>query len=452
MNDRAGTASPSEIGPRILLAVFLLITAVGLWATGRLQPQPVPDTPGYADFPFDSPAAALNHIRTPGYPLFLRAVKPLAGDWKAVPVAQLLVYSAAVVLFFRSLHGWTTRWGRPVIAGSLLAANILWGYIDWISTETLAAAAGITTVSLLLARSAGTAGRGNLAGVAAAVAAGWLIRPAYLFLVPLVPVLGALLSGAFATGRAKREFLILALTTVIPVVAWCTLRQVVVGRFGIVSFGGYNLIGVAGQFLDAEGVQALSPDLKPIAEAALERREAVTFAGPDLPESQRLNYDRIEWRYDDTIWRVFTPAAEQVVGREPVAVNSALKRLAIEILRQHPRDYAIWLAKATRQGVRKLVADWVLNPVGLAAILLLITCQVLVTARCGTSPSLVDGRPSPAAVLLLTAVVYAAVNLAVVIPVCPPLGRMTDAAGVLLATPVVAALCDRIGRWRARGR
>ena len=85
----------------------------------------------------------------------------------------------------------------------------------------------------------------------------------------------------------------------------------------------------------------------------------------------------------------------------------------------------------------------------LGALFLLISTQILTTIRrCSATSDAVS--PSPTAILFLIATVYTAMTLAVVIPVCPPLGRMTDAAAVLLGAPLAAALCDRVRRLRAR--
>jgi hypothetical protein len=290
----------------------------------------------------------------------------------------------------------------------------------------------------------------TLLAVALSSAAAWLVRPAYAFLIPLVPILGALLARSLrrlchARGWC-REFLLLALATALPFLAWSALRATVVGRFGIVSFGGYNLVGIAGQFLDEEVAAALPPDLQPLARAAIAERTQVAFGGPDLPDSQRLNYDRMEWRYDDTIWKVFTPAAQAHFGDDHAKLNSQLKRLALEIIRLRPVEYAVWIAKATRQGMRKLVSDFVLNPAYLAALLLLVAAQIAVTVRGPTNAC--ETLPNPAAILFLAATLYAAASLALVIVVCPPFGRMTDAAAVLLSGPLLAGLCDRMGQLR----
>jgi hypothetical protein len=428
----------------------MAVAAGVLFRLGSFTPVEVPDTAGYVEFPFNSLSAALSHYRTPGYPLFLRLLRPLSENWRIVPTVQFLLYCLATAMFFRSLQNLTDRWTGAFIAGSLLATNILFGYVNWLSTEALAATLGVMTAALLLSRITATGGQRvrNAVAIAAVVAAAWLVRPASLFLVGFVPVVGTLLAMAHRRERATglwHEALILTLAVVLPVVAYCGLRWNVVGRFGIVSFGGYNLIGIAGQFLDDDVARQLPDDLQPLAAAALQRRSRFPFS-----EAERLLYDRMESRYDDTIWNVFTPAARDLFGDDHRRLNSELKRLAVEIIKVRPRDYAVWLAKATRQGVRKLVSDFVLNPASLAMLLTVIVLQVTATVK---------DRPGPAdecaiasritATLFLVAILYAAASLIVVIIVCPPLGRMTDAAAVLLGAPLMAAIADR---WQALRR
>jgi hypothetical protein len=421
-----------------------MVATAALAMTGRLQPQIVNDTASFVEFPLDSLEQALSHHRTPGYPLFLCCLRPFGADWTIVPAAQFGLFVLAAWIFGRGVQRISNSLSAAFVAGSLLASNLIWIYVPTIATDSLTAAAGVAAVGFLLWReSTPGSSRWLLIGSTLTIAAAWLIRPAGLFLVVLIPFLGVFLHRVLRAAshrRGTREFLLLSVLAIAPVLAWCGIRLAVVGRFGVVSFGGYNLIGIAGQFLDKDVEQRLPADLQPIASKAIELRKTIQFAGPGLPESERLNYDRMEWRYDNTIWNVFTPAAEEALhGHENRELNSTLKRLATEIIKLRPREYATWIGKAVRQGTKKLVSDAVLNPVNLAALFVLLALQACVMWR-GT---VVPRDLAAPAVLLMLAVAYVAANLAVVIPVCPPLGRMTDAAGVLISAPLLAAVCDR---------
>ncbi len=432
-----------------LVILFVQIFVVGIWlsATGRFAPVIVNDTIGYSNFPFHSMEAALDHIRTPGYPIFLQLNRLFAEGFNSVPLAHYVVYLVATLIFFIGV--WKVTASRVIAcasASTLLYSRVLHGYVDTIAADTVAAAAGIAVCGLALWRITETK-RWLTGCLVVATAIGWFIRPSYLFLISLVPMLTWLIHSAVPTtgNRSTWRNVLLALCiTAGPVLAYSSLRYCVVGRFGIVSFGGYNQVGIAGQFLRQDDLNQLSPDLRPTAETVLQYR-----ASGELPPGQydnlpQMNYMRLEDRYDITIWHEFSPAAEDHVGHDARAVNTLLRRLGTELIYLHPREYVVWLAKAVRQAAKKVLWDAADNPVNLALLFMALVrvCRpgFLVKRRCNCE-SVIQISPQ---VLLLLALTYLVFSLAVVIPICPPLGRFTDAAAVMLTSPLAAWLC---GNW-----
>ena len=439
----------------ILLCSQMLGIGIFLWAVGKLIPVYKPDTPGYTLFPFSSWTESLSNPRTPGYPLFLRVVACITPDYSAAPFMQFLAYCFGVILFNRGLrHVCPGEWRRTAISSSLLYSNILHGYVQDLTTDTLAAASGIGVAGLLLGRQTNpTRCWQALTAISLATFLTCLIRPAYLFLVVFVPLTGVFLS-MIRLGRAdttkrngKKAFVELLPVTLVPLLAYCLLRWCVVGQFGLVSFGGYNLIGLSGQWLDEKVLPELPVASRPLAERALKRQRLVREQTLDAHVGDRMNYTTLEMRYDETIWHVFQPAAEELYGADNRRINTELRRLATALVLARPKLYALWLAKSVRQAVRIVVSDLVTNPVYL---LLTITC-VLAQIASNLAPSVARPQPrtvepdraSPDGSLFLLAVPYAALQLLLVILVCPPLGRMSDAAAVLLPTILMSFLVHR---------
>jgi hypothetical protein len=422
---------------------------VGTWlgATGRFQPKAVHDTPTYDAFPWQSWTAALSYHRTPAYPAFLRLCGLFAQEHGGVPAAHFALYSVAVLILFLGIGRVTSSHSTACAGASiLLYSRILHGYVDLVATETIAAAVGIAVCGFVLWRIAG-GGAIVATCLALAVAAGWWIRPAYLFLVPLVPALTWLLYPLRLDARTRsrwREMAIVLALSVGPVAGYSLLRYCVVGRLGVVSYGGYAQIGVCGQFLDEADVVRLPADLQPVARSALDRLSSGTLPTRPLDGEARLHYLRMEQRYDVTLWHQFVPAAEQSLGADSLAVDAVLRRLAIELIRLHPGEYAVWIAKATRQSVKKVLWDFADNPVTLALLLaaIPIVCRPRFIDRVRSGA--VDRTAGAAWILLVVGALYLVLNLAVVIPVCPPLGRFTDAAAVLLAVPLAVWLYGQI--------
>jgi hypothetical protein len=434
------------------LGLLVQIVVVGLWLgfQGRLGPRIVPDTPGYENYPWNSLTGILSDMRTPTYPAFLKLASLFGRDHRAVPLLQFLCFCAAVLFFYRAYGKFVgDHWLSFAAASALLYSNILLGYVDTVATDTLAAATGIAVCAALLRlRQAGRIL--NVSGLAALVLLGCLTRPAYLFLVPLSPLLAAALptppEGVARPSRWKFAAGVAAMT-ILPLVMYCGLRWTVTGQFGLVAFGGYNLVGVSGQFLRTEDAPRLAEDLRPIAQSVLSMRESGALPRSPFEKEPPLHYLRMETGYDITIWSEFVPAAKQHGADSALTTNRNLSRIGKSLVLLHPRDYAIWIMKATRQAVKKLAWDLFDNVAYLGATLLLIAGFVFRSLGLGGFKS--DAATSQTLVLWtlgLIVVCYAALSLAIVIPVCPPLGRMTDAAGVFLGCPLFVALACLLRR------
>jgi hypothetical protein len=326
------------------------------------------------------------------------------------------------------------------------------GYVATLATDTTAAALGLATCgALLLWTSAGGRSFWWAVLLGGLVVAAWLVRPTMLSLLPFVCLCGPLLElrrlGRSATpGQLANRFALCAMVTAVPVLAWCGVRYTVVGKFGIVSFGGYNLIGLAGQLLDEPMVPQLPEDLQPLARAALQRRSELPRELIALAETPVLRYSRIEANYDQMIWQCFVPAAEELYGRDAVVINSRLKDLGLAIIRLRPTWYATWILRAGGQAVRGAAQELAANPASCAITVLAVLATIAVIVQRWRDPRVIvmDEGATPVSLIFVLATCYAACNLALVIPVCPPIGRMTASACVLFPALAGALFVDRV--------
>jgi hypothetical protein len=285
--------------------------------------------------------------------------------------------------------------------------------------------------------------------------AAYQVRPAYLFLPLLTPVLGLLLAALVDQRRGekrdrRRMGLALCAASILPLLAFCLFRWAVVGQFALVSFGGHNFAGLVGQFLGEEQVKELPDELRPLARAALERQRKVLPGEPVWSGENPLSYTEIESRWDRSTWEVYVPAAQQIYADDKQQINSRLSELAIAIVRARPGFYAVWLAKAFCQGARLIVAELFLNPVYLLLLICLMAAHARHVAQRLRSrielPDLDTEYFTTVNSLLLVAISFAAAKLLLVIITTPPQGRFMDAAGVFLPTVAAAALANRVER------
>lgn len=448
---------------RILQRPFFWLAAQGcfvlfiLWYLGKLTPVIANDTDGYANFPFHSLTAALSQTRTAGYPIFLYVANLFSSEHRAVPVLHFLVHFGAVSVFYAALRSQIhSQWIAMIMAGSLLYSNLLFRYLAVVSPDTLACSMAILNIACLFLVIQSPRKAVFWLGLMISLFATYQLRPAYLFLVPLVPMLGVVL--LWLRGQIDKQLLRkikvgLVLAGVLPLLGFCCVRWHYVGHFGLVSFGGTQLIGVTGQFLTGEMIHQLPKELHTLAQNAHEKKQKLI----DNPNSQQdrnpLAYSTIESNCDTAIYHVFIPAAQELYGDDSKLINHRLSQLATAILRARPQLYALWLAKAFRQGIGKIVTEFVMNLINLAVVCLLLVAegwyvfQRRLLQENGIDHLLKqvsDRYFIPMHVLGVVAVVFAISKLVLVMLVAPPFDRYMDAAGIFLPVVAVAILCYRI--------
>ncbi|MEZ6057217.1 MAG: hypothetical protein R3C01_10990 [Planctomycetaceae bacterium] len=339
---------------RIVLLLVPWLILGWLSFSGRLSPTYEPDSASYTNFDWSSLDISLTRIRTCGYPLFLRWCALFGEGERAVPFMQ---WAAAM------LAAWCLYWGlcqvgyrfdvAAVCATTAMLSRGLLDYSQLVLSESLAVSLLIACSGCFLATLATGRRIGAWTSLMLLTVAAWQTRPACLFLVVLWPVLGLLLDKLVLrrdeTWRQRwRRMLGYVAITWTPLLAFCTLRLVVVGHFGVVSFTGYHTIGIAGQFLDAPLLADLSPEVKPIAQEILNRRKLIEFAPPN-------DFLSMESMFDPTVYRLAIPAANASHPHDPVALDNSLMRLSLEVFRERPGPYLRWLRWNARHAVQRII-------------------------------------------------------------------------------------------------
>lgn len=445
-----------------LQAVALLLC---MQVTGRLQPEVVPDTPTYVDFPLDDPQAAAIHIRTYGYPLFLQ-LDPTA-DHRWTPTLHVVVHVASVFAIWAAL----LRWNFPPLAATVVVSGLLWSltlmrYGQMLTPDSLAHSLALLSIALLLILITASSRRWWWCLLAVTIVATYQCRPAYVFLVPWIPLLGTALAWWRSVGPDRTAVLTvstglrwlgaLSLVTAAPLLLFCTYRYVLVGHFGLVAFGGYNSAGTICQFLEEEDIPRLPADLRELAKRGIVLRQQV-YAERNLPLDVTTSYITIERRFDASTWGTWVQAARSIWPDEPLLVNRRLAELARHTAWLHKKSYAIWLVKAAARGCYLMAAEWTLNGFVLVMLLawLALHLERAYREKLAATPSAAnaaacssDIQPIDVTVLpLLIGVSFAVTKLMLVILTTPPLGRFVDPAAVWLPA-ILAAIVSR--QWLGR--
>lgn len=452
------------------LAWFLLQCAVvgtALGLAGRLSPVRVPDTASYEEFSFASWHDALSAQRTLGYPVFLRLTGGLDRAQRLTPAVHVLLQAAAVGVLWRALAalGWSA-WPSMIVASSLLYTNVFLRYVHTLTPDCLAASCAIAAAGGLLLIVAHPNRVRNWLLLAAMVLGTYQLRPAYLFVPLLVPMLGGALYWlrADAPRRVVRSMALLAglaAVSVVPLVAFALVRLWVVGQFGPVAFGGISVAGVVSSFVTPQDVERMPVSVQPLARAIAQLRQAQAAASPDFPVGPTRSYMGIEGQFDASAWEVCVPAARAQCGAGWPEINRGLMEYAAAVIRCRPGAYANWLAKAFVRGWYMIVSELIMNPLYLAVMLLLCGMQAVIVVQVRRSPAHVT-RTLPDRsfwefnTIALVALSFAGAKVLFVILTTPPLGRFMDAAGMFLPLVLVqvgvhrAELIRRLKESRAR--
>jgi hypothetical protein len=311
-------------------------------------------------------------------------------------------------------------------------------------TDSLGRSAAIASVAMLFWASAERARFLPWAGLAIALALTYHIRPVYLFLLPLVPCLGfALLRIRCAwVGRPFRWFRHVALLcglSVLPYLAFCLVRLVVVGHFGLVSFAGANLIGITVELLDHDMIENRLPESwRPFARELLLERERVGQPSPFKAEGIDVSI----WRrnYPTNCWDVGYAAAERVYGNDPVVINNKLSGVSKALILASQGKYLRFLVYNIRDGVSRVIGrGWFLPAIGVLALATFFLRVMLVPSRPSERLALPE-NPNPGIMhaLILAAVMFAAGKLLLVSLVEVHVPRYTFAARVFF--PAVFSL------------
>lgn len=337
--------------PGFWLAAIALLAAGLLWRLGRLAPHLMVDSTGYLEYDFSSLRAALSDFRTFGYPLFLNAV----GRTELVPLAQFAAAALAVWSFYAGLtcagyRRWTALW----CAATLLFGRAIVDLGHFVVSDSLAISLAIAGAGFFLRVVSDRGGATAWTAFVALTFLAWQVRPACLFLIPLWPIAGFVLRWCLLgreeglSTQARRAGRI-AIATILPFLAFCTFRWFVVGHWGLVSFGGYNVVGVAGQIVDEELVPELPADLQPLGDRIVRERRLIE-AGDAGGE-----FLTMEARFNATVWQVAVPAAEELTDGDPVSVNRLLTRFSREVIQKRPRRYLDWLFANANHARQQLI-------------------------------------------------------------------------------------------------
>jgi len=425
--------------PRFWLAAQMLTVLILVGAGGLLTLRTSPDSKTYVEASELPLGEMLRGIRTIGYPWILKTVRPLSPDFGIMPLVHLGVYFLAVFAFDFGLRRFgASPWMACAAASGLLYAVLNDAAISQLLTDCLGMAAAAVAISFLLWVSASPGRPLPWIGLTVAVACTYHIRPAYLFLIPLVPCLGLVLLR-IRTGLKEEPFpwvkhgLGLCCVSIVPYLAFCLLRLAVVGHFGLVSFAGANLMGIVPELVDRKTAETQLPECwRPLALEIVRQRESMGMQSP----FQKGGVDIHQWEnnFNVNFYQVVDPVSRRLYGDDPVLLNQKYTGFSRAVIRVRKREYLRFVFYNLRNGLGKfLQRGWILQALGLTAVLLF-AFRVLLCPRRLPEVNQRDDLPAYSVIhaLLLLGLAFALSKMLLVGLVEMFVPRYVYAAGVFL--------------------
>lgn len=373
--------------PLLYLLLQIGLSAIALDVNGRLVPEHRPDTRSYERASkARTLEVALRQHRTVGYPTFLRTMRAVGGRGHLllIPKVHAALFFGAVVLCWFAVRDWTGSGWVALAAATPLTWPPVFLLVPKLLPDLLASALAIMAISLLLmlVRKPGSWPRWGLLTVL--VILSYQVRPAYLFMIPWIPLMGWCLRIC-REGRPKLSHLRwaigLGLATLLPFLVFASTRRALVGHFGLVAFSGWNLIGITASLLDDEVIETLPADTRELAARILAQRSARGWQPLSLDGDIRIwqaQYLSNNWEFAiNQARRRETKYAREAKRRgevrrfRDIEVNDTLMAISRGAIRQRPRQYFKWVRDTSATGVgRMLRFPWVRWPLLVLAVAL----------------------------------------------------------------------------------
>jgi hypothetical protein len=148
---------------------------------------------------------------------------------------------------------------------------------------------------------------------------------------------------------------LLSLVSFVPYLAYCLLRLAVVGHFGLISFGGYQLAGLAVEMLDNETVEEQLPErFRPLGREILKERAELGMHGA-FSGRYYMNLRQYEDNFCKNIYQVAVPIAKRIYGDDNVLFNNELTAFSKSVVWLHKKQYMIWMAESLPRAAAKLL-------------------------------------------------------------------------------------------------
>ena len=266
--------------------------------------------------------------RTPGYPAFLLLT---GGDPRSVVAAQMALGLLTSAMLFLIALRMGSRPGVAFAAGAAYDLSVQQLFVEAaVITEPLTTCLLATMTLLLLATLARLREGRHTAALATGVGllglATIMVRPQFLYLVLLLPLLVAYAASGlrWPTLRSAVHAALVAAPIVLGLFTWGKVVQAKTGHFTMSTQSGFGLVNHSVEF-----IELAPPEFATVRDILLRHRaERVAAAG----------------HAGNTIWYAW-PEIQQATGWSLPEASRQLQRMSMKMFSEHPMRYAASVAR-----------------------------------------------------------------------------------------------------------
>jgi hypothetical protein len=436
------------------LTLLTVASVLTVGSFGGLSPWISSDTAGY--FNLGSFSSSLAAPRTPVYGWLIDLLTLGTSSFAVVPSLHLSVFIGGVWLLAASL----LRFGLSEIAvislsGTLLFSNAVLLSTSWVHPELLAISCSLYAISFvfMLACEKAPLGPWPYLGVLIGAGLAYLMRPSFLPFAVLLPVLYVVLRGL--DGRAVSKASAIALASALPFICVSSVRAWVVKDFNIVSFGGFQMSGMAALMLDEDLVARLPAEMRPEATSILVAREqgekSGDFIGIPLNSNGTRSFVSVALGYFDVLARTYDDVLHGIVRKTRkaeeswVEFNRRLMRFSTAVISRAPQKYLAWVVGATTRVVGRVIVTN--GAMAVSIVGLLLVWPLLVWSKGVFEFSVLDLK-----VLLAMTIFWLLGTQGLTVLVTFPAGRYIDTSALFVAGPTMYLLVSMVVGLRSSRR
>lgn len=333
-----GTMKDKMIG-FFILSIWIIIFTLYLDYKSDFQIEFRDDSYSYIDLASNFQLSnILSHERTIVYPLFLKSIETTLGNLDKLPLIQYVLFLSAVIFFYICLLLCKfDTYLSLFVTIPLLHLIIIHEHFNLVVTESVTVTLCIVTIGFLIISTMNLKYKFSWIGLCVFLFLTYQTRPAMLFYVVLVPISGTIFLFLFHRPSPflfyTKYFSFLLIISFIPLLIFTGVRFFLGKGYGVSSFEGKCLAGIALNFLKEKEINAMPKEIIPLATEIYKIRKI------NYPEYNPKVSKYEEWNYNYNYNLQSAKSALINNSFESLEFNKNLREISIFIIKRNLSSY-----------------------------------------------------------------------------------------------------------------